>query len=417
MVGAPMRLPLVLVLCCGSLFGCAALLGLDDDDDDSSGNGGSSGAGSSGLGTSSGEGTDGGGGSSGTIGPDGGPSPIGADIAEGERVLSAGAAHTCVVTSQKTVKCWGAAELLGRDDDSERPVDVVGLDGVTELASGADFACALREDGSVWCWGKAGLTVLGPEAGGAPRRIQLQGTASALAAGDTHACAVVGADAGSNRVWCWGVGQHGKLGSGGTADERSPVAVTSAATSTPTFVAAGADFTCAVNGTSMFECWGKNDRRQLGVTSSTSTTPLVARSDIPLIDVAAGADFACGRGNAGVARCWGDNSQNQLARADAGTAVELGPPLQNDLRAIRSGARHTCFLIQSSGNVRCVGEPSQGRIGPGVLAGPYDALAAGAEHTCVARRPNRIECFGANQRGQLGRSGEGGAEPGEVAGY
>jgi alpha-tubulin suppressor-like RCC1 family protein len=137
--------------------------------------------------------------------------------------LAVGFAHTCALTTAHTVKCWGdgAAGQLGYgntqavgDAPGEMPPPDVDLgDSVTpvQIAAGNDSTCILTDAGAIKCWGFGTVTnipvptgvVIGDDetpANGGWIVLGQSVTASAIALGEFHGCALVGVDA----VKCWG---------------------------------------------------------------------------------------------------------------------------------------------------------------------------------------------------------------------
>ena len=75
------------------------------------------------------------------------------------RKVGVGSDHACAILDDGTVRCWGqnSSGQLGNGDaqltSSTTPVTVVGVSGATALALGDSHACALMSNGQVRCWG------------------------------------------------------------------------------------------------------------------------------------------------------------------------------------------------------------------------------------------------------------------------
>ncbi len=75
--------------------------------------------------------------------------------------VAAGFRHTRVVTTGGGVKCWGVNDGGQPGDGTRRepiaPVDVVGLtSGIAVVLAGGSHTCALTTDEGVKCWGDNG---------------------------------------------------------------------------------------------------------------------------------------------------------------------------------------------------------------------------------------------------------------------
>jgi hypothetical protein len=82
----------------------------------------------------------------------------------GTKRMASGDYHTCVITKDDKVACWGVREHanLGRNTpplsggSSFEADDVVGVSDVIDLAAGLDHTCAVTRSREVYCWGLNG---------------------------------------------------------------------------------------------------------------------------------------------------------------------------------------------------------------------------------------------------------------------
>src|SRR6185437_5531048 len=147
--------------------------------------------------------------------------PIGVEgLASGIAGVAAGLDHECAWTNAGAVLCWGTnvAGQLGDGTlaDSAMPVPVMGLPSPIVLVSaGAAHTCAVTTGGGVLCWGWNGHGQLGNGTladSAVPVAVTgLSSGVTALAAGGLYNCAVVGGGA-----QCWGNDHDGELGDGTT---------------------------------------------------------------------------------------------------------------------------------------------------------------------------------------------------------
>jgi alpha-tubulin suppressor-like RCC1 family protein len=298
--------------------------------------------------------------------------------------IAAGAAHTCMVTSQGKVQCWGANQFgqLGAEDSQLTPLEYAPVvDGVNPEN-----------------WALAGVRAL-------------DGRVTAIAAGYYHTCVLTE----SGGVWCWGRNNGGQLGDGTNTDRNGPVEVRGLDGGV-VGLAAGADHTCALLEPGGMRCWGENGSGQLGDgTTHSSSTPVEVQG-LPegIVQIAAGTVFTCAFTNDHQIFCWGDGQMGRFG--DGSTGFYPSPVvlegLGDGVAAIVAGDYHLCALTRP-GEVACWGALSSEQEftsrKPFVVSGLSDEvvrLTAGGGHTCVLTTADGVKCWGDNYFGQLGNGGD-----------
>lgn len=292
------------------------------------------------------------------------------------KAVAAGDTHTCALTADGWVMCWGS-NAYGQLGDGTTvsqlaPVTVTGLiSGVQQIAAGGSHTCALTAAGGVKCWGDLATT---------PEDVPgLTSGVSAIAAGYMHTCAIVGDAAVGGAVQCWGANDTGQLGNGTTTASSTPVAVQGLDSGVKAISAGGAPvdrFTagghsCAVTTAGAVKCWGWNDEGQLGDGTTTNRLAPVNVTGIAAgaQDVAAGDKHTCAlvgdvaAGTAGV-KCWGQNHYGQLG---VGTTESYPTPVQvggftGGVQAVAAGGAHTCAVTEEGG-AKCWGRNAAGQLG------------------------------------------------------
>jgi alpha-tubulin suppressor-like RCC1 family protein len=398
--------------------------------------------------------------------------------------VSAGQHSTCAVTVSGKLYCWGgndAGQLGLPASTTIVPTPArIGTDSDWDSVSLSLYTTCGTRGGMVLCSGDNSTGAVGagdwrsasfgfvPAAG-----IAVPATATQVAVGDFHACAV---DAGGE-LRCWGLNSRGQLGVGVVADKRVPTKIAD----TPwDDLALGQRHACGVRGGTL-SCWGLNDHDQLGsddgAVGEHRFTPLGVGQD-GWSAAAVGETHTCGLRAAGELWCWGNNANSQLglvgvgdkpparvgaldmwsglsvaedtgcalrpggARAcwgmsdfhqigNASTATVTAPTTVNDLlgwQAVARGRRVTCGL-DTGGALYCWGSDASGQIGDGAPAGGVAtspqmvsgvgaavqvAASGGQGHVCAIDASTALWCWGYDGNGQLAQGGTAEARPAPV---
>lgn len=234
-----------------------------------------------------------------------------------------------------------------------------------------------------------------------------------VSAGANHACWVYS----SGHIGCRGPNIFGQLGTGTLMTPAGPVLVEGVLDAQQ--VALGDDHTCAIRAAGEVACWGKNDQGQVGVAAGMPVpTPTRVAGLGPARQISAGATHTCALLMTGSIVCWGDNGSGQLgngANTSSHTPVSV-MTTNTDYVQIAAGGNHTCAR-RMGGQVECWGANDAGQLGIGMTGGTRTSpqvvtgltarlLAAGGRFTCArVMGMSLVQCWGENVSGQLGSTG------------
>ncbi|MAC26953.1 MAG: hypothetical protein CMH59_10815 [Myxococcales bacterium] len=285
--------------------------------------------------------------------------------------------HACALRSDGTVVCWGSSEegQIGVVAAAEStPQVVAGISDAVEIASGQDFSCARRAGGTVVCWGSQNLGRLGngmttPAAVTTPVEVSgLTGAISLHGSDGAFLCAAVAA--GDYR--CWGAGNEA-LGAGAIGTPQpTPIEATALAGLSIEGVRGGTQVNYGVDGSGQVRCWARNslngacsDERFMPV-----AVPYLYTSFSGVAEVAPGGGHAMARLTGGALWCFGDSFDGQCGLGRSESPVD--PPEQvsgiDDATLVAAGSQHTC-IARASGGVWCAGSNALSQLGNGMRFG------------------------------------------------
>ncbi len=399
----------------------------------------------------------------------------------GATQLTAGWSHTCALLASGDVKCWGydiygQLGLGGRSTRGDGPSEMgealpvidwgTATPRPTQLDAGASHTCALTEDGQIKCWGNAayGQLGLGEE--------KSRGDTPGELADALPSVALGGARASCNGSWvdrdgdelqdcvdaCPADAGNDADGDGVCGDiDNCPLSANRAQSNGDgvgpgdacsfVSISAGERHTCALLADGRVKCWGYGLYGQLGIGSSSmrGDGPEEMGDALPFVDlgssgelaaeIAVGSSHVCALLVDGRVKCWGSNDDGQLGLGDIDPRGvqpgEMGDDLPFvDLGAsgervtqLSAGRAHTCALLES-GRVKCWGDNFAGQLGLGAATRQGDApgemgdalpfvdlgasgervsqLVAGQYLTCALFENGRAKCWGTGLYGPLG---------------
>uniref|UniRef100_A0A670K147 RCC1-like domain-containing protein n=1 Tax=Podarcis muralis TaxID=64176 RepID=A0A670K147_PODMU len=247
---------------------------------------------------------------------------------------------------------------------------------VVLVACGERHSLLLRADGSVASCGDNAQGQLGRRLPPGQRRAHVPEQIQALetqtivyvSCGKEHSLAVCN----NGRVFSWGAGAFGQLGTGELKERLIPKKVDGLSKYKIIQVACGNYHSIALAKDGRVFSWGQNTHGQLGlgkeVTNQARPQQISALDGIPLAQVAAGGSQSFALSLSGVVYGWGKNNAHQLGLSQADPKEQIFKPhsiaalRKLDVSYVSCGDEHTAVLTQN-GSVFTFGDDSAGQLG------------------------------------------------------
>jgi alpha-tubulin suppressor-like RCC1 family protein len=299
--------------------------------------------------------------------------------------LTGGGYHTCGLTPAGAAYCWGSnytgqlgnpansGVLNGPDSRNPTPLLVDGNLTFSVLEAGADHTCGITTQGALYCWGNNRLGQLGTTTNNGvslpnPTPTPVPGglTYRAIGAGTDHTCAV----ATSGVAYCWGDNSNGQLGNADGIGDGLPHPTPTVVQGVPTLAsfAAGGHYTCGLTAAGAAWCWGDNGFGALGAVTAAASwpTPVAVGGGLSFASLGAGGGHTCGLTSGGTLYCWGGNLLGQLgSTVNFGTSTPSYTPTAVSgltLAGIAINSAHSCG-VTASGQALCWGFNRYGQLG------------------------------------------------------
>ncbi len=282
--------------------------------------------------------------------------PTSPTLASSDELLNAislGLYHTCGITADGTLTCWGYdgyGQVSGPNGSS---------DTFTQVSAGGNHTCGLRTDGSLACWGNNDYGQVSGPNGSVEAFTQ-------ISAGGLHTCGLKT----DGSLACWGHDGHDQVsGPNGSAEVFTQVST-------------GSYHTCGVKADGTLGCWGDDWYEQVSGPNDSSAV---------FTQVNGGGYHTCGVKTDGTLVCWGHDWYGQVSSPNASVQA---------FTQVGTGFYHTCAL-KTDGGLACWGYNGYGQVsGPNGSQSTFIQVSGGGFDTCRLKADLSLACWGNNDYGQ-----------------
>lgn len=288
------------------------------------------------------------------------------------KVATAGDSHSCGITSNGVLKCWGSNVYgqIGDGSITSRTTPTISDTGTnySEISVGVGHTCGITSTGALKCWGYNMYGQLGNASTGnqtSPALIDSGTTYSKISLGSYHSCGVTSGGV----LKCWGYNNYGQVGDASTTNRNSPTIIDSGTVYVNVFSGGGNNdgTTCAITNTGVLKCWGRNDNGQIGNgTLTTVTSPSIIDSGTTYSKISSSGVHTCGILTNGSLKCWGYNVSGQVGdntQSNRSTPVLIDSGVSYS--DIAAGSYFSTCGITTSGALKCWGNSGHYQMASG----------------------------------------------------
>ena len=295
------------------------------------------------------------------------------------------------------------------------------INNFQQIAVGSSTCIAIDDDSHLWVWGH---NIYGQLVSSTDKNIPFQlpigdEKYSQISIGGSVGPSFFAID-NNGYLWSWGNNYlYGQLGDGTTSNKISPEQITNGPEKYRQ-VSAGTDHTLAIDEDGHLLAWGSSYYGQLGDGRPSSSTISEYSSFIPeqigtekYIQIAAGSDYSLAIDEYNHIFSWGHNLSGQLGD---GTYTDRNEPVQVGLDAnwiaIAAGVSHS-LAIKNDGTLWAWGSNNFGQIGDGTstyrkspvqvsIDTDWISVSAGNNYSIAIKKNGTLWAWGSNNYGQLG---------------